>query len=93
MFVVGSHIGFVMVFEDKQDLETVKGHLGGMLEWIEDADVPPPHLYGVFSSQVPKEDQEAFLKSLKDGDTAGSMIVTLDDDGCCGGTECKCEED
>lgn len=80
MFVVGSHIGFVLVFEDLSGLTTVITHLQRMLMHAQDNDAPPPHLYGVFSSETSQEDREEFMRSLKGEDTSGSMIVVLDDD-------------
>lgn len=83
MFVIGSHIGFVMVFDDVEDLSKVIGHLRGMWEHIREHDVPPPHLYGVFNESVDQEAVERFMKSLKEGDHTADLIIVREaaDDG------------
>lgn len=80
MFVIGSHIGFVMVFDNVEDLSRVVGHLRGMWEYIREHDVPPPHLYGVFSEGVDQDAVEQFMASLKDSDHTADLIVFADDD-------------
>jgi hypothetical protein len=79
MFVIGSHIGFVMVFDDLEDLSTVIGHLRGMWEHAKENDTPPPHLYGVFSQGVSQAGLEAFMASLKDGGDTADLIIIQDD--------------
>lgn len=79
MFVIGSHIGFVMVFDDLDDLTRVIGHLHGMLEHAAEHDTPPPHLYGVFSQGVSQEAVEEFMVSLKKGDDTADLIIIQDD--------------
>jgi hypothetical protein len=79
MFVIGSHIGFVMVFDDLDDLTKVIGHLRGMLEHAVEHDTPPPHLYGVFSQGVAQEAVEEFMASLKDGGNTADIIIIQED--------------
>ena len=69
MKIVTTENGFVLVFKDLADLQTVTEHLNGMVEAAETGDlVVGRYIYGVFPDDILNlEEREALTHLLKIG--------------------------
>lgn len=77
MLVVSAPMGYVLVFESKEDLETVAGHLNKQLKHIEESKVPPPYLYATFDDRIPESELQEFMQQMKYG-----FVAAAPEDGC-----------
>ena len=65
MKIISTPKGIVLIFETLTDLRGIINHLSGMVEWIEDEDVSPPHLYAAFDDRIPSDEIQELLDEIK----------------------------
>lgn len=67
MYIVSKHYGFVLVFEDEEQLSRVVEHLQGMLEETRKDLIKKPYLYSLYCSNeiISETEMEKELKKLK----------------------------
>lgn len=65
MRVVSTTAGFILVFNNKREIEGLVEHLQKQLEWIEQEGIEPPHLYSQFHESTPEDDVREILEELK----------------------------
>lgn len=65
MQFISSELGFILVFNNADDLAGRVEHLQGFLEFIRAEDVKPPHLYAVFDDRIPADEIKDMLEYTK----------------------------
>ena len=64
MKILSTPKGIVLIFTSLVDLRGVIDHLSGMVEWIEDEDISPPHLYSVSDDRIPNKEIQDMLDKI-----------------------------
>lgn len=73
MDIISKHYGYVLVFNNKQDLESMIALMQGQLNHVEQNEVAAPHLMAVYTDKAVKSEYvEEELKNIKK-----SWIATL----------------
>lgn len=73
MDIISKHYGYILVFDDKNDLESTVKLLQGQLNFVEENNVKAPHLIAFYTDEIanPEYVQEE-LKNIKKLWTAAS---------------------
>lgn len=66
MFVISTSMGFVLKFQDKDDMRQHIDNLKNQLNWINKNDIEDPYLYAIFDDAIETEKVQELLEKLKE---------------------------
>ncbi|MFW6377211.1 MAG: hypothetical protein ACOCZ5_01070 [bacterium] len=69
MEIIATEMGFVLKFENIDDLKRVHKNTGEMAEWVEEENIEPPYLYVTYDESIDSEKIRGLIDRIKDNNS------------------------